>query len=351
LRFKAKLAHMGQFCFVFSVLLYILRSIVKALTALKHMFIPHEHNDYKPHFFREISMVIILCFVIFLLGMSFGSSYFLNRTVLGANVTASVLIDLTNESRLAYNEQPLVRSALLDQAAQMKAQDMTNEGYFAHTSPEGVTPWHWFQEVGYTFLYAGENLAINFTDAQAVRDAWLASPKHRQNLLDIKFQEIGMATMDGLYKGDPSIYVVQLFGTPAVIRKAQSVAVATTSVATSTNLVKSPELAQVKGESAASTPYEEVVATQEVAIVKNPEAEALTSAPATAPAYSTWYDKLLVGVPYYVQAMYIVLFLIVVFALATMVVVEVHKQHWKHIAYGFGLLVFILLALISTLAL
>jgi len=53
---------------------------------------------------------------------------------------------------------------LLEQAAQLKANDMAEKGYFAHTSPDGKTPWEWLKDVSYPFLAAGENLAVNFLD-------------------------------------------------------------------------------------------------------------------------------------------------------------------------------------------
>ncbi|MCX6757080.1 MAG: hypothetical protein NTW35_02965 [Candidatus Nomurabacteria bacterium] len=134
----------------------------------KHLFIPHEGNEYRPHFFRELSIGIILIISIFLLGISFGSSFFIHKTILGSSVASSVLVDLTNNSRIAYNEVPLTLNTKLQHAALLKGEDMSKVGYFSHESPTGVTPWHWFKEAGYTFLYAGENLAINFTESNDV---------------------------------------------------------------------------------------------------------------------------------------------------------------------------------------
>ena len=55
----------------------------------------------------------------------------------------------------------LAKSDMLQEAAEKKAQDMIENNYFAHTSPQGKTPWHWVEESGYDYRYAGENLAIN----------------------------------------------------------------------------------------------------------------------------------------------------------------------------------------------
>lgn len=315
---------------------------MKASKALKHLFIPHEHNDYKPHFFREISVAVIIALVMFLLGVSAGSSFFIHRTVLGANMSVPVLIDLTNESRLANKEPPLMRSELLDKAAGLKADNMVAEKYFAHTSPKGVTPWHWFREVGYSFLYAGENLAVNFTDPRDVRDAWLASPKHKENLLDVRFKEIGMAAVDGLYEGDSSVYIVQLFGTQAVHAASQE---ESQPVALSAD--PDAGTASVNQQEVTTTPvqYESIVDTETLAVVRNNDVkgESITVAE-SAPTYSTWYQRMVFGSPYYIQILYILLFLAVLTALVFMVVIEIRKQHWKHIVYGLSVLLVITLS-------
>lgn len=328
---------------------------MKLVKILKHIFIPHEHNDYKPHFFRELSVAIILFASIFLLGASMGSSFFIHKTVLGANITASVLIDDANVSRLAYNEAPLLRSEKLDKAANLKGENMAQERYFSHNSPKGITPWHWFQEVGYVFLYAGENLAINFTESADVHQAWLDSPEHRANLLNVKFNEIGIAAVNGIYENNPTIYVVQMFGTPAVAQ-AQSIVrenIMATSSLKSNKIISTTtkELAlatpiatstgEVKGDSTeATSSLESVITTPQLAIVKN-NSELETPLPnkTVVEKYSNWKDHLLFGGSRYVDMIYKILIIIVAFAFVTMILIEYKKQHYKHILYGVILLV------------
>jgi hypothetical protein len=64
----------------------------KLFRALKHLFIPHDKNDYKPHLFRELGVSVLLFTSVFLLGSSAGSSFFIHKTVLGADIASSVLI-------------------------------------------------------------------------------------------------------------------------------------------------------------------------------------------------------------------------------------------------------------------
>jgi uncharacterized protein YkwD len=129
-------------------------------------------------------------------------------------IYASVLVNLTNQNRVAANISELTVNPLLERAAQMKADDMAAKGYFAHNTPDGKTPWYWFEQAGYQYIYAGENLAVNFTESRDVETAWMNSPGHFLNIMNPKFTEIGIATSSGSYKGRQAVFVVQLFGTP-----------------------------------------------------------------------------------------------------------------------------------------
>ncbi len=132
-----------------------------------------------------------------------------------AAVISAVLVNLANGDRAASDLSQLTVNPVLVKAAQAKANDMVAKGYFAHISPEGVDPWHWFKQAGYSFDYAGENLAVDFSDSGDVNTAWMNSPKHRENILDPHFTQIGIATAVGTYQGKTVTFVVQEFGTPA----------------------------------------------------------------------------------------------------------------------------------------
>lgn len=183
---------------------------------LKIYFIPHEGNDHKPHILRPRT-VLFVCLVTLVAELAFvlTATYVMPRSKMFGIIEANALVDETNQSRTADNLRELVISPLLTAAAQQKANDMVVNDYFAHTSPQGVTPWDWFSKVGYQFSFAGENLAVNFSDSQDVTNAWMNSPEHRANILNGAYTEIGIATAQGTYEGKPAIYIVEEFGTPA----------------------------------------------------------------------------------------------------------------------------------------
>jgi len=133
-----------------------------------------------------------------------------------SEITPNRVIELVNLARQEEGLKPLIKSDVLTKVAQDKLDDMIKNGYFAHTSPNGKTPWSWFVEEGYDYKYAGENLAINFTSAENQQEAWMKSFTHRKNILNIDYQEIGVAFGAGEINGKMSLITVQEFGARAI---------------------------------------------------------------------------------------------------------------------------------------
>jgi len=158
---------------------------------------------------------------------------------LQAAILPNILVQLTNSDRNTNNLNSLKKSHLLQQAAQLKANDMAAKGYFSHNSPDGKTPWYWLNTVGYKYVHAGENLAVKFSTSQGVEAAWMKSPEHKANILGSQFTEIGIATAQGIYKEKETTFVVQFFGQPQpslseVKNNKNSVITATNTISTHT---------------------------------------------------------------------------------------------------------------------
>lgn len=131
-----------------------------------------------------------------------------------AGVSGASVFALSNEERKAEGVPQLSLNPLVMRAAQLKAEDMAKEAYYAHVSPDGETPMHWLDQVGYKYQYVGENLTANIMDEESVVSAWMGSPGHRRNLLDPKFTHVGIGVAEGTYKGKPALFVVQMLATP-----------------------------------------------------------------------------------------------------------------------------------------
>lgn len=161
--------------------------------------------------------VSVTLLTVLIVGTFFASSlqqYALRSSSVGA-VIAAILVDLANTDRSARGLETLTMDPTLVAVAQAKANDMASKGYFSHISPEGLDPWHWFKTIGYEYSFAGENLAIDFSDSGAVERAWMNSPTHRDNILNSKFTKIGIATAQGTYQGRTTTFVVQVFAQPS----------------------------------------------------------------------------------------------------------------------------------------
>lgn len=316
------------------------------IKTVKKYLVPHTDNDYKPHLLRERSMGVLFGIALVLFCTSLGSSYILTRTDFGATVLPAVLVDLTNEHRIENSEKPLSVNPTLQVAALMKAKDMAANQYFAHTSPTGVTPWQWFTKAGYRFTYAGENLAINFTESSDVEKAWIASPAHHANLISDKFTETGIATYDGMYQGRPTTFVVQLFGTQPFsatksVTKTTSVPTTPSSekVAVATPEVKGASIAVAQEASTEPAPVL-IVNEPTFSVAKNvAEVDEGGQEETIVPSrYATLSQRFLAHQARYVQTIYFVLILLVYIALIGMVVFEFRRVHVKNILLGMILL-------------
>lgn len=178
-----------------------------------HLFYPLESNNHRSKILHADSLLlaIILLFVgqFFIV---FGKEHF--PSILGAriDISSQELLNFTNQKRQQQSALPLTLSAELSKVAELKAKDMFEKGYWAHTSPDGVTPWHYFQVVGYDYTFAGENLARGFSTSNGVVDAWMASPSHRENVLSNNYQEVGFAVVEGKLAGEDTTLVIEMFG-------------------------------------------------------------------------------------------------------------------------------------------
>lgn len=170
-------------------------------------------NDRVSHLQRAGLLGMFALAVISFLVTNLQSALWMSSEWMVSTILPAVIVEETNHERADTALPPLQRSALLDQAATLKAAHMAEREYFAHFSPDGISPWYWFDTVGYPFIHAGENLAVYFTDSKEVVEAWMDSARHRENILDERFQEIGIGVAKGTYQGYETVFVVQLFGT------------------------------------------------------------------------------------------------------------------------------------------
>ena len=196
---------------------YVQRTRVHPLHHLKLWFIPHHENNHHPHALRPKALkaysAILIGVKVFTVAFFFVA--FPNPAQFAA-ITETKMIELTNASRAEAGLNALSVDSKLTTAAQNKAANMIAENYFAHTSPEGKRFYVWIQEAGYSYSVAGENLAMDFTSAESAHNALMASPTHRENILNSSYTNVGMAVVTGQIDGSNTILLVEVFGAPYV---------------------------------------------------------------------------------------------------------------------------------------
>lgn len=138
-------------------------------------------------------------------------------------ITAQNVLDDINTQRTIQGLPKLVLDSDLNNAAALKSKDMLNRNYFEHYA-FGLKPWDFIHNAGYNYLYAGENLAMDFTTSEGMVSAWMNSPAHRENILNPDFKDTGIGIIKGEYTENGVVHsttmVTNMFGRkkPAIVK-------------------------------------------------------------------------------------------------------------------------------------
>ena len=117
------------------------------------------------------------------------------------------VLALVNRERAAAGCGAVVADGGLTAVARAHSADMRDRGFFAHTDPDGRSPFDRAAATGVGGARA-ENIARGQADADAVMAAWMSSPGHRANILDCSLTRLGVGVAQGA--GGP--WWTQLFG-------------------------------------------------------------------------------------------------------------------------------------------
>ena len=118
------------------------------------------------------------------------------------------VVTLVNEERKKSGLSALKEDPELSQLAIIKARDMINRNYFEHNSPYYGQSWDMATLFDYDYTSFGENIARNFQSPKEVVNAWMASDKHRANILNKNYTNIGVGVKPNESR---NYYWVQLF--------------------------------------------------------------------------------------------------------------------------------------------
>ena len=139
-----------------------------------------------------------------------GNIYITSSDVRDSSTWQYEILSLTNKEREKNGLGKLVWNSTLAQAAAEHTEDMISRGYFAHNTPDKLSPFDRMKSLGIKYSHAAENIAAGQPDPQTVVDAWMESENHRENILNPDLKEMGAAFSRG---GEYGIYWAQEFAT------------------------------------------------------------------------------------------------------------------------------------------
>ena len=114
------------------------------------------------------------------------------------------VLNLVNAERAKLGLDALTYDSVLTRAADTRAVEI--KSLFSHTRPDGRSCFTVLDEVGYSYLKAGENIAYGQQTPKEVMTAWMNSDGHRANILG-DYDYIGI----GVYEKGGVIYWSQMF--------------------------------------------------------------------------------------------------------------------------------------------
>jgi hypothetical protein len=179
---------------------------------MRTFVIPSQENNHTPHLLNKTAMIV---YTLFIFSLNFLLP-FMGVFKVSADITIQELLEMHNQIREENGLLPVKLNQKLASSATNKSLVMMQNDCWSHYCPEGTSPWEFFDEVGYVYINAGENLAEGFSDTETVMNAWMNSPTHRENILNGKFDEIGFGFAYGYYQGRENNVVVAVhFGKAA----------------------------------------------------------------------------------------------------------------------------------------
>ena len=105
-------------------------------------------------------------------------------------------LDAVNEARRSSGRKPVRIDRLAQRAAERHARDMARAAKMAHELSGGPSFARRLKRDDIRTL-AAENVARGQRDVAGAVTAWMNSPGHRRNMLDKRFQGVGVASAEG----------------------------------------------------------------------------------------------------------------------------------------------------------
>ncbi|WP_408955260.1 CAP domain-containing protein [Natroniella sp. ANB-PHB2] len=116
--------------------------------------------------------------------------------VTSLTTTEREMLELVNQERRERGLNELKTDYQLVKVARAKSQDMIDEDYFSHQSPNYGSPFDMLRRINVSYNIAGENLA-GASRVELAHQELMNSPGHRENILHSDYTHIGIGVIEG----------------------------------------------------------------------------------------------------------------------------------------------------------
>ncbi|MGL6113898.1 MAG: CAP domain-containing protein [Cetobacterium sp.] len=117
---------------------------------------------------------------------------FINLLTFTQTSYEKTILTLVNKERIKHGISPLKLNKKLNKIALNKSNDMAKYNYFSHTSPNLGSPFDQMKKNKIHYIIAGENIAKGQNTPEYVFKMWMESKGHRKNILNPRFDEMGI---------------------------------------------------------------------------------------------------------------------------------------------------------------
>ena len=311
------------------------------LEVIAHLFHPRRSNNHRARILHPESIfslsLVIVGFSLFLFNANRITPSMSSILGYASDIHVEQVVALTNQERAKSGLGAVKLNGTLSVAAQAKASDMFANQYWSHISPAGKQPWDFMKEANYSFSSAGENLARDFSTTPEMINAWMGSPSHKANIMNPKYQEIGVAVVNGTLQGIETTLVVQMFGRPPqAAAQVPAAAAETTTTRPAAVVVQQPE--PVESALPVATPNSIPPAEQEQ-VVPADEPRTGVLADTSVPA-GTLQAQSAISPQQLMKAVFLSILLIILLALAYDSYISEHKNTVRIVGKNFGHILF-----------
>ncbi|HET9742642.1 MAG TPA: CAP domain-containing protein [Terriglobales bacterium] len=139
----------------------------------------------------RFSLLTALCLCISVM-IGFGSLLASAQSITSTTDMAKQILQWTNEERAKVHASPLTWDGHLAVAAQLHSNEMAKQSALSHQFQDEPTLSQRLSERGARFSAAAENVGFAGT-AEELQSGWMHSPPHRANLLNPRYDHVGIA--------------------------------------------------------------------------------------------------------------------------------------------------------------